>query len=53
MIAVTGHVPDPAHENDAERRKSMEAALAYMGLTPGQIIEGTPIDRHKLFILQP
>jgi 3-isopropylmalate/(R)-2-methylmalate dehydratase large subunit len=29
---------------DAERRRSMEKALAYMGLTPGQPIQGTPID---------
>jgi 3-isopropylmalate/(R)-2-methylmalate dehydratase large subunit len=44
VMAVTGRIPDPASETDLQRRKSMEAALAYMGLTPGNPIEGTPID---------
>jgi 3-isopropylmalate/(R)-2-methylmalate dehydratase large subunit len=44
VINITGHIPDPAKETNADRRKSMEAALAYMGLRPGDAIEGTPID---------
>jgi 3-isopropylmalate/(R)-2-methylmalate dehydratase large subunit len=44
VIDVTGRIPDPSHEANAERRKSMEAALAYMGLRPGDAIEGTPVD---------
>jgi 3-isopropylmalate/(R)-2-methylmalate dehydratase large subunit len=44
VIAVTGRVPDPSHEADAARRESIGAALAYMGLTPGAAIEGTPVD---------
>jgi 3-isopropylmalate/(R)-2-methylmalate dehydratase large subunit len=44
VIDVTGRIPDPSNEANAERRKSMEAALKYMGLRPGDAIEGTPID---------
>ena len=44
-VGVTGVVPDPAQETDATRRGSMEQALRYMGLTPGQAIEGLGIDR--------
>ncbi len=36
-------VPDPAHEADATRRRSMVRALDYMGLQPGQALEGLPI----------
>jgi len=44
-VPVTGVVPDPAHESDAARRASKEQALRYMGLRPGQSIEGLPIDQ--------
>jgi 3-isopropylmalate/(R)-2-methylmalate dehydratase large subunit len=44
VIAVGDRVPDPSREPDAERRRSMEAALDYMGLTPGVPIEGIPVD---------
>jgi 3-isopropylmalate/(R)-2-methylmalate dehydratase large subunit len=44
VIDVSGCIPDPSGEADAERRKSMEAALHYMGLRPGDAIEGTPVD---------
>lgn len=44
VIDVTGRIPDPLKEASAERRKNMEAALKYMGLRPGDPIEGTPID---------
>jgi 3-isopropylmalate/(R)-2-methylmalate dehydratase large subunit len=44
VVAVDGRVPDPSQEPDVERRRSMEAALDYMGLTPGVPIEGTPVD---------
>ncbi|MGN6572154.1 MAG: 3-isopropylmalate dehydratase large subunit [Pseudolabrys sp.] len=44
VIAVDSRIPDPARESDPQRRKAMEAALSYMGLTPGAAIEGTPID---------
>ena len=44
VINVGGRIPDPLNEPNADRRKSMEAALKYMGLRPGDEIEGTPID---------
>jgi 3-isopropylmalate/(R)-2-methylmalate dehydratase large subunit len=44
VIAVDQRIPDPARETDPQRRQAMEAALAYMGLTPGAPIEGTPVD---------
>ena len=46
MVAgVDGRIPDPAAQADASRRGNMEASLAYMGLRPGQALEGLPIDR--------
>jgi len=44
VIDVTGRIPDPSNEANAERRNNMEAALKYMGLRPGDAIEGTPVD---------
>jgi 3-isopropylmalate/(R)-2-methylmalate dehydratase large subunit len=44
-VKVTGAVPDPAQQKDAARRGSMEQALRYMDLKPGQPIEGLAIDR--------
>jgi 3-isopropylmalate/(R)-2-methylmalate dehydratase large subunit len=43
-IPVTAAVPDPAAEQDAGSRASLEGALRYMGLRPGQPILGQPID---------
>jgi 3-isopropylmalate/(R)-2-methylmalate dehydratase large subunit len=44
-VPVTGLVPDPSAQKDAARRGSMEKALAYMDMKPGQRIDGLPIDR--------
>jgi len=44
-VGVSGVVPDPALQADPARRASMEKALAYMDLRPGQALEGLPIDR--------
>ena len=44
-VAVGGTVPDPAAQPDRARRESMEMALAYMDLKPGQRVEGLAIDR--------
>lgn len=41
--AINGVVPNPALEHDATRRSSMERALRYMDLQPGQRLEGLPI----------
>ena len=39
-MPITGRVPDPAGLADAVQRRSLEKALAYMGLTPGQPLLG-------------
>ncbi len=43
-IAVTDRIPDPADEADLERRHALRAAQEYIGLDPGALIEGTPVD---------
>ena len=45
VIAIDGVVPDPACLADPDARAVAERSLAYMGLTPGRPIAGTPIDR--------
>ncbi|MBT6287264.1 MAG: 3-isopropylmalate dehydratase large subunit [Oceanospirillales bacterium] len=45
VVDVTGTIPDPAKENDLERRARMERALGYMGLQPDQSIQSIPLDR--------
>jgi 3-isopropylmalate/(R)-2-methylmalate dehydratase large subunit len=45
VVAVDGEVPDPRLEADESRRASLEAALAYMRLRPGQRLDETRIDR--------
>ena len=40
---IDAAVPDPAQETDATRRRSMVRALQYMGLQPGQRLDGLPI----------
>ena len=43
-MPITGRVPDPAGLADAVQRRSLEKALAYMGLTPGEPLLGHPVD---------
>ena len=43
-MPITGRVPDPAGVADAVQRRSLEKALAYMGLTPGESLLGHPVD---------
>jgi 3-isopropylmalate/(R)-2-methylmalate dehydratase large subunit len=45
VIAVDGHVPDPATLENGEARVAAERALAYMDLVPGAPIAGTRLDR--------
>ena len=45
VLPITGSVPDPANEGDEARRRSMERALDYMGLTAGTPLEDVSIDR--------
>ena len=44
-VPVTSVVPDPAREDDPARRGSMEQALRYMELSPGQRMEDIAIDQ--------
>ncbi|MBR0652311.1 3-isopropylmalate dehydratase large subunit [Roseomonas terrae] len=44
VLPVTGIVPNPADAPDDEKRNAWEAALTYMGLTPGAPIAGTKVD---------
>lgn len=44
VIGIDERVPEPAAETNLERRRSMVAALDYMGLQPGQYLLGVPID---------
>jgi 3-isopropylmalate/(R)-2-methylmalate dehydratase large subunit len=48
VVAVDARVPDPERERDADKRRAMEAALTYMGLTPNKPIQDITID--KVFI---
>jgi len=44
-ITIGSRVPDPRDAPDPASRESWQKALAYMGLVPGQRLEGTKIDR--------
>jgi 3-isopropylmalate/(R)-2-methylmalate dehydratase large subunit len=43
--AVTGAAPVPSEIQDEVKREAAERALQYMGLDPGQKLEGVKIDR--------
>jgi 3-isopropylmalate/(R)-2-methylmalate dehydratase large subunit len=43
-IPIDGVVPDPAAEADRQARATLESALRYMGLRPGQPIAGQKVD---------
>jgi len=45
VLPITGAVPDPQAEAGADRRRNMEMALDYMGLVPGQRLDGLRVDR--------
>lgn len=47
-INIDQPIPDPAQEQDAERREAMTRSLRYMDLKPGMRLEGLPI--HQVFI---
>jgi 3-isopropylmalate/(R)-2-methylmalate dehydratase large subunit len=44
-LPITGHVPDPRRERNAERREAHQRALDYMALQPGQPLTDVRIDR--------
>ena len=43
VIPIDGQIPDPALEKDPVRRQSLEDALAYQDLEPGQALAGLPV----------
>ncbi|NKC12797.1 MAG: 3-isopropylmalate dehydratase large subunit [Gammaproteobacteria bacterium] len=45
VIPITGNVPDPADAGSAGQQASMERALAYMDLTPGQAMRDVKVQR--------
>ena len=45
VVGVSGAAPDPARIGDAAKRVAAERALAYMGLSPGQSLQGLPVQR--------
>jgi 3-isopropylmalate/(R)-2-methylmalate dehydratase large subunit len=44
-LPITGRVPDPSTIGEIERRRSVERALGYMGLTPGMALSDVVVDR--------
>ena len=45
LVAITGHVPDPAIATSDGERDAMRRALEYMALAPGTPMCDVPIDR--------
>jgi 3-isopropylmalate/(R)-2-methylmalate dehydratase large subunit len=43
-VAVTGQIPLPEELEDPAERRSLLSAMEYMGLRPGQPMEGQPVD---------
>ena len=43
-VPVTGRIPLPEELADPAERRSLLSAMEYMGLKPGQAMEGQPID---------
>jgi 3-isopropylmalate/(R)-2-methylmalate dehydratase large subunit len=44
VLPITGAVPDPAAEPDADKRAQLQRMLDYMALRPGQKLAELPID---------
>ena len=45
VVSINGEVPDPARISDLNKRRAVERALDYMGLTAGTKITDIPVDR--------
>jgi len=45
VLPITAKVPDPAALSDETKRKSMQRAIDYMGLTPGDNLTDVKVDR--------
>jgi len=44
-LPITGRVPDPEQEGNAERRIEYQKAISYMGLQPGMPLTDIAVDR--------
>ncbi len=44
VLPITGAVPDPASYADPAQADQVRRMLDYMGLTPGQKLDGVPVD---------
>jgi 3-isopropylmalate/(R)-2-methylmalate dehydratase large subunit len=44
VLPITGRVPDPASVSDPGKRAQIERSLAYMGLTPGTLLEDIRVE---------
>ncbi len=44
VVGISGVVPDPANESNANRRAAKQRALDYMGLTAGTKMQDIPVD---------
>jgi 3-isopropylmalate/(R)-2-methylmalate dehydratase large subunit len=45
VLPITGRIPNPADEADANKRAAMTRSLDYMGLTPGTKLVEVPVQR--------
>jgi len=45
VLPITGSVPDPADQADADRRRAMQRSLDYMALEPGTPLREVKVDR--------
>jgi 3-isopropylmalate/(R)-2-methylmalate dehydratase large subunit len=45
VLPITAKVPNPADVTDEHKRRAMERALDYMGLTPGTPLKEVKVDR--------
>ncbi len=48
VLPISGSVPDPSGEQDGNRKRSLERAIEYMGLSAGQALTDIRVD--KVFI---
>ncbi|MEO8374849.1 MAG: 3-isopropylmalate dehydratase large subunit [Sphingomonas bacterium] len=44
VVAITGKVPDPESFADPAKREAARKSLAYMGLTPGTLMQDVPVE---------
>jgi 3-isopropylmalate dehydratase large subunit len=48
VLPITAEVPNPEHEENEDKRRAMQRALDYIGLTAGTKLREVPVD--KVFI---